>query len=201
MPLKDFEEFTKDKPELAKELADVYDKAGAHPTLTANKKDLTTQRATWETEKKDLQKQLKEAQEAGEKSPLVLQLKKDLEAVNLRLNTSDEAAKKATAEKLDSDLESHIVGSAGTAFNPKQVAALMRAEGLAAVKEGKVEFYTKDSAGQLVLAKTHGEAVDAYLKGNAHLVKPSNEGGSGEQTNRGGGGGDSKLLSNPADNL
>lgn len=197
MPLKDFQELLKEKPELLKEVEQVFEKAEAVAKVqTANQEisrerdDLRTklasagtEKAAIESAKKDLETKLAEAQKGTPDQAVLNGLNEKIAA--LTKVVEDEKAEKAKAvqEKRESDLQGSLISAAGKAINPKQVVALMKAEGLAGLSEKGEPFFIKRNAeGQPVALKAE-EAVDSFLTSNAHLMKSSGNGGSGGNAN------------------
>lgn len=200
MPLKDFQELAKDKPELLKEVEQVFEKAEAAAKIQTANQDISrerddlkaklatagTEKAALEGTKKDLETKLVEALKATPGKPdeaVVNGLKEQLKTLADKVESSEKAAAKAVKDKQAMDLKNSILAASGEALNANQVFTLMTAEGLAGIKEDGTAFYHKLNAeGQPVALKPE-EAVAAYLSSNLHLKKSSGNGGSGGNPN------------------
>lgn len=185
MPLEQILELVKDKPELAQEIKDLADKAGALEKAKTANADLTRQREAWEAKEKGLTSQLDALKKSGSgSSPEYLQLKEQLDSLIEKNRLTEERASKAESEKRTTDLKNEVVGvSASKVHNPNQVVTLMTAEGLIGHDDdGKPFFHRVNDAGQAVKARNAEEAVSAFLKANPHLEKASGSQGSGRDT-------------------
>lgn len=197
MPIEQITELLKDKPELIQEVKDIFDRASALDTVKKANSDLTTERETWKTEKKDLQAKIAAKKEDGTGNAELNSLKEQLAALTEAHKASEEKAKKATQDKLSTDLRNDIVTAAAPeAINASQVFALMQAEGLTGYGEdGKAFYHRVNDKGEPVKAKSPAEAVQAYLKSNPHLAKSSGNEGSGKKPDKTGA--TTGLLENP----
>lgn len=198
MPLQDFRELVKDKPELLKEVEQVFGKAEAAEKIQSANTDisrerddlkakvgtLTTEKASLEGVKKDLELKLAEAGKGAKPDEAVLNGLKE-QIANLQKTQTEAAEREAKAiqDKRAMELKSSIISAAGKAVNPNQVFALMQAEGLVGITDkGESFFHKRNEKGEPIALKAE-EAVEAYLSSNAHLVKSSGNGGSGGNTN------------------
>jgi len=201
MPIEQILELAKDKPDLIQEIKDFFDKAGALEKVKLANTELTTGRETLEKEMKDLKAQIAAAKKGGgtADNAELNALKEDFTKLQADIKAANDKAEKATREKLETDLRNDIVTAAAPkAINAGQVYALMTAEKLVGYAEdGKPYFHRVNDKGEAVKAKSPGEAVEAFLKSNAHLEKSSGNGGSGGKTNQTGASG----KFNPMDHL
>ena len=201
MPIEQILELAKDKPDLIQEIKDFFDKAGALEKVKLANTELTTGRETLEKEMKDLKAQIAAAKKGGgtADNAELNALKEDFAKLQADIKAANDKAEKATREKLETDLRNDIVTAAAPkAINAGQVYALMTAEKLVGYAEdGKPYFHRVNDKGEAVKAKSPGEAVEAFLKSNAHLEKSSGNGGSGGKTNQTGASG----KFNPMDHL
>jgi predicted RNase H-like nuclease (RuvC/YqgF family) len=201
MPLADIQALIRthapDKPDLLKEVEQVFDQAGALQKVKDANADLTRQREdlekqvreakaalpALETQKKDLEARLAEVQKGIKPDEAVVNgFKEEISKLTKRLNDAD--AEKATAlqKQQSTELQNSVISAAGKAINPKQVFALMQTEGLVGIKDGSAFFHKLNEQGQPVALKPE-EAVESFLKQNPHLEKASGTAGSGGNPN------------------
>ena len=185
MPIEQILELLKDSPDLIQEVKDHFDRAGALDKVKGANLELTTQRTAWENEKKDLKAQIAAATKGdGTGNAELNALKEQLATLTADIQAAKATADKATKDKLTTDLRNDIVTAAAPkSINAGQVFALMQTEGLVGYGEdGKPFYHRVNDKGEPVKAKNAGEAVEAFLKSNAHLEKSSGNGGSGRET-------------------
>ena len=206
MALADILELVKDKPELVKEITETYGLADASGKIKTANAELTGQRDTWKSEKADLEKQIKDAKEAGGKNsdPEIRALNERLEALGTEVQSWKSKAEQAEAKKAETELRNDFVSAATRADAPNKAArvdelfVIMKHAGLVGHDaDGKAFFHKLNAAGEHVACKP-SEAVDAYLKLNAHHAAPSGTQGSGKKPNSAGSGGNDF---NPDDHL
>jgi alanyl-tRNA synthetase len=216
MPLKDFEVLVADKPELLKEVKEVFDQAAAVLKVKEANADLTKQREAWEktekdlkdkvgsyeNQKKDLETQLAEAKKQSTIKPdeaVVRGLQEQIANLTKAQTEAKAREDKAIQEKRLSDLNSKVIGAAGKAINPAHVLALMKTEELVGLKEDGSEYFYKLNEKSEKVALSPAEAVEDFLKKNGHLEKGSGNGGGGGNPKPPPGGGktESGLLDNP----
>jgi len=180
MALADILDLVKDKVELAEEIKKTYGAAEALEKVRANNADLIKQRESWDNEKKTLSDELKSLKSSNSNAspPEIRALEEKLSQLSEKLDAAEKTASNAMLEKMSTDLKNAVLASATTAISPNQVYALMAAEGLVGHKDGKAFFYRTNATGEMVAVKS-SDAVEAYLKSNPHLAKPSEAVGSG----------------------
>jgi len=191
-------EAIKSNPGFVQELKDAFDRASALEKVKQANADLTGQRSTWESEKKDLTTKLAEATKTGGATPELRALQEQLAAVQAEMKSAKDAEAKAVGEKRVTDLKNSVVGAATSAISPNQVYALMQTDGLVGHGEdGKAFYHRINERGEPVAAKPD-EAVAAFLKSNPHLERASGTQGSGQQPKTHGSAG---KTFNPMDHL
>jgi len=199
MPIKDFQELAKDKPELLKEIEQVFEKAdNAAKIQTANQdisrerdelktrlNGLTTEKTTLETVKKDLETKLADAQKSGAQvdPAIVRAYDEKIAGLTKRLDETEAAKAKEVSERRATELKSSILSVAGNAIDADQLFTLMQAKQLVGINEKGESFYYKRNEKGENVALQPKEAVDAYLNSNLHLKKSSGNGGSGGNPN------------------
>ena len=190
MPINDILAALEGKPDLAKEVTDTFALAAAAEKIKTANADLIKEReegkSNLSAEKKkvaELEAKIKEGAGSGDKAELNQALER-LAALEKSAKDSEERAKKADAEKRDTDLQNAVLAAAGEALKPEQVFTLMRSEGLIGHTEDGKPFYHRRNDKNEPVAGSPQEVMDWYLTTNAHLKKPSGNAGSGDNKNK-----------------
>ena len=206
MPKEQILEIVKDKPELVKEVEEVFGRAEAAGKIQEANADLTKQRDTWATAEKSLKGEVQKLTDqvkaanlpgSGVSQADLNAMKEQLQTVQGELATEKQARTKAESERVDAEVKSSIIGVATEAADPDALFVLMQARGLVGKDaEGKSFIRRLNEKGEQVTCKS-SEAVADFLDKNKFLKKSSGSQGSGGQpTNTGTTG--AGLLKDPA---
>jgi DNA repair exonuclease SbcCD ATPase subunit len=198
MSLKEIQELVKDKPELLKELEQVFERAEASTKIQDANKDLVREREELkaklvkaadektglETAKKDLEGKLSEAGKGAKPDEAVINGLND-KIAKLEKAQQDlvDRETKAIQAKRETELKNAVLSAAGNAVDPNKVFVLMQAEKLIGIDDkGEAFFHKRGDKGEPIAQKPE-EAVAAYLTANKFLEKSSGNGGSGGRPN------------------